>query len=136
MPPESQNVAAVRRLLELNRSGQTEPDLSAAVQLWATDCSFESAMGAVEPKTYRGHDDLRLYMEEMASAWASWWMEIEEISEPRPGVVVAVFRAHLVGKDSGVPLDTQRAAVWQVIDGLIHRGRTFLTREEAMDAVG
>jgi ketosteroid isomerase-like protein len=56
--------------------------------------------------------------------------------EPEPNTVVAIFRSRLVGKDSGVALEQQFAAVCVLSEGKLLRFDTYLSPAEALEAVG
>jgi ketosteroid isomerase-like protein len=93
-------------------------------------------MSAVELQTYRGHDGVRRYLSELADSWQEWRQEVEEVFDAGPDTVVAVFRSCVIGKDSGVAVESQRALVCVLSEGRLLRGRVYTSREEALAAVG
>lgn len=130
------NVEIVRRVIAANRSdrSQTTPDDTLA--LFDPECEFTSAMGAVDQRLYRGREGLRRYLQDMEEAWSEWWVEAEEISEPRPGTVLAIIRPHVVAKESGIPLASRRATIYEFSGPMIKDVRNFGTPAEALDAMG
>jgi ketosteroid isomerase-like protein len=131
----SKNVEIVRQLLELNRGDGLDP-VDSILALVDPNCEFTSVMAAVEPQTYRGHDGVRDYLAEMADSWQEWRMEVEEAFDADPDTVLTVFRALVVGKDSGAAVETRRAMVCELSAGKIRRARAYPSREEALHAAG
>jgi ketosteroid isomerase-like protein len=136
-----QNVDVVREAVESHRSDYLEADdrearIEAVLGLWDPSCEFTSVMAAVEPNTYRGHDGLRRYLNDLADSWEEWQNEVEEIFEVGSDTVFATIRSRVVGKGSGAAAESQRAAVFVLSEGKIVRGRTYPSRREALDAVG
>jgi ketosteroid isomerase-like protein len=131
-----ENVEVVQRLIEANRSGDVEASMKTAIALTDPSVELASRMAAVEPDTYRGHDGIRRYFSDMADSWKEWRNEVEEISEAALDTVVATMRASVIGKDSGVPLQTQLYAVWDLSNGKVLRIRVYANRSEALEAVG
>jgi ketosteroid isomerase-like protein len=130
----SHNAEVVRRSLELNRSGDIEELASQQLPLWDPECEFTSVMAAVEPETYRGHDGLRRYLDELTGSWEEWRMEVDDIFDVSSSTVIATFRSHLVGKGSGAAVDARRAMVAELSNGKILRARVYASREEAIEA--
>ena len=63
-------------------------------------------------------------------------MDVEETIEVGPDTVLAVFRSRLVGRESGVTVEARRASVVAFSKGKVVRVTTFVSREEALEAVG
>jgi ketosteroid isomerase-like protein len=130
------NVEVVRRAIEANRSDDMEAAIEALVALSDPQIEYTSVMAAVESNTYRGHDGIRRYVRDLADSWQEWRMQAEEVFGVDPDTVIAVFRTHSVGRDSGVAVESRRAAVFALSEGKIVRGRTYPSREEALEAAG
>jgi ketosteroid isomerase-like protein len=126
----------VRRAIEANRSDDVEAAIDALVALCDPQIEYTSVMTAVESNTYRGHDGIRRYVRDLANSWEEWSIQAEEVFAVEPDEVIAVFRTRTVGRDSGVAVESRRAAVFALSEGKIVRGRTYPSREEALDAVG
>jgi ketosteroid isomerase-like protein len=136
-----ENVDIVREAIESHRSDYLDADdrearIEAVLALWDPTCEFTSVMAAVEPDTYRGHDGLRRYLNDLADSWEEWQNEVEEIFDVGSDTVFATIRSRVIGKGSGATAESQRAAVFVLSKGKIVRGRTFPSRTEALEAVG
>jgi ketosteroid isomerase-like protein len=130
-----ENVEVVRQAIEAN--GSDNPRLGeAAAAFWDSGCVYTSVMAALEPATYHGHDGIRRYLSDLAKRWAEWRTEPEEVFDVDPDTVFASFRFRAVGKDSGVPVEARLASVFVLSQGKLLRGRTYRSREEALEAVG
>jgi ketosteroid isomerase-like protein len=70
----------------------------------------------------------------MADSWQEWRSAAEEFLEVGSDTVVATVRFHGIGKDSGVPVETRVGSVFVLSRGKLLRGRTFPSREEALEA--
>ena len=81
-----------------------------------------------EPDTYRGHDGLRRYINDLAASWEEWQNEVEEIFDVGADTVFATIRSRVIGKGSGATADSRRAAVFVLSKGKIVRGRTYASR--------
>jgi ketosteroid isomerase-like protein len=132
----SENLEVVRRLIEANRSDDLERAIDTAVALCDPGVEFTSVMAAVEPETYHGHDGIRRYFSELAESWDEWRMDLEEVFSADPNTAVAVFRSHLIGKDSRATVGARRAMVCCISQGKLIRGEVYSSREEALRAVG
>ena len=131
-----ENVEVVRQVIESNRSDDLEARMEAALALWDPSCEYTRVTAAVDPQTYRGHDGIRRYLSDMADSWAEWRSEVEDVFEVGPDTVVATIRSRLIGKDSGVPVETRLGVVFVLSQGKILRGQAYPSRQEAFEAVG
>jgi ketosteroid isomerase-like protein len=131
-----ENVELVRQIIDANRSDRLQAAIEAAVALSHPTIEFTSIMAAVSPQTYRGHDGIRRYFNEMADSWEEWRNETEEVFDAGPDMVVVVFRSSVIGKASGVAVETQRAMVCVLSEGKLLRGQVYPSRAEALKAVG
>ena len=131
-----ENVEVVQRLIEANRSGDIDASVQTAIALTDPSLELTSRMAAVEPGTYRGHDGIRRYLSDMAASWEEWRNDVEEISEVARDTVVTTMRTRVIGKGSGVPIETRIYAVWDLSNGKVWRVRNYADRSEALEAVG
>jgi ketosteroid isomerase-like protein len=129
------NVEIVRQAIEANRSDNLEALRESIVAFWDPSCEFTSVMAAVEPETYRGHDGLRRYLNDLVESWGEWRNEVEDVFEAGPNTVVVIFRSHQIGKDSGAAVEARRAMVTVLSGGKLLRARVYPSREEALEAV-
>jgi ketosteroid isomerase-like protein len=132
----SQNVELVRQAIETNRSDDLEARIDPDLPLWDPSCEYTSVIAALEPHTYRGHDGIRRYFSDLADRWAEWRSEAEEVFDMSPDTVFATIRFRAIGKDSGVPIEARLGSVFVLSRGKLLRGRTYPSREEALEAAG
>jgi len=131
-----ENVEVVRQVIAAHRSDDLEAAKEAFLALWDPSCEYIRVTAALEPQTYRGHDGIRRYLSDMADDWEEWQAEADEILDVDQDTVVATFRFRATGKDSGVPVEARLAVMLVLSRGKILRGRTYPSREEAIEAVG
>ena len=84
---------------------------------------------------YRGHAGLATLLDSFWGAFDNHRIEVEECVPVRDSVVVTV---HYYGRGmaSGVDVDLRGWQVWTLRDRRAVRWRTFVTRQEALEAVG
>jgi ketosteroid isomerase-like protein len=110
-------------------------DPDAGVEVCHPEIEFLSVL-AVSGKAYRGHDGIREYFEDIASAWEEWRMQIHRVAAAPDGRVVIVMTMHMRGKGSGATLSEGSAHVWTLRDGKLLRNEPFRSPEEALRYVG
>ena len=110
-------------------------DLDAALALHDPDVEIEPLLGAALGTTYRGHDGLRKWWEELLSAFPDFSAEPLEVRDLGDLVLGALHvRGHGAGSD--VQFDQ---TIWQVgewRDGKLLWFRTYTSEREALEAVG
>jgi ketosteroid isomerase-like protein len=128
MPAE--NERAVRDFAEAINAG--DPD--AAVALSDPEIDFLSVL-AVSGRAYRGHDGVRRYFEDVASAWQEWRVEVHRVDEAPDGRVVIAMTMHFRGKESGAAFSDRTAHVWTLREGKLLRNEPYRDPEQALRAV-
>jgi ketosteroid isomerase-like protein len=83
---------------------------------------------------YRGHEQVRRYVEDWLSTFDDLRLELEEPTEVADRVV-AVVHGHGRGRASGLQLDTRFCQVWSVRSGAVVRMEEYATREQALAEV-
>ncbi|MEA2273806.1 MAG: hypothetical protein QOI98_2514 [Solirubrobacteraceae bacterium] len=131
-----ENVEIVRQVIESNRSDDLEARIEAALALFDPSGEYTPARAAFDSQTYRGHSGIRRYFSDLADSWAEWRSEVEDVVEVGPDTVVATFRFHATGKNSGVPIEARLGAVVVLSHGKVLRGQAYSSPEEALEAVG
>ena len=129
-----ENVEAVRRAFEAFNRG----DLEGFLAEWSRDATYRAAitwMVEGEAGDFVGHDGLR-----------SWWRDLHglyddlrtNLLETRDlgGRVLVVFEIRGRGKGSGMTRTETLAQVVSVRNAKLGEVRDFLTRAEALEAVG
>jgi ketosteroid isomerase-like protein len=126
------NVEIIRRAYEAFEQGQ----LDSVVELWDLDARFVPAMaGAVEDKVYRGPAGLRRYVDELFESFSEVGMDEREFRDFGDRVLV-LYHLSVRGRDSGVSIDQPGAALYELRDGKVVHGRSYLSQREALEAVG
>jgi ketosteroid isomerase-like protein len=128
---ETLNEAPARLFAEAITSGDPE----AAVAVCHPQIEFDSMLG-ISGGLYHGHDGIRRYLEDVASAWDEWRVEVERVSEGPDGRVLIVMTMHARGKVSGVSLAECTAHIWTLGDGKLLRNQPFREPEDALRELG
>jgi ketosteroid isomerase-like protein len=122
---------SVRRLAEaINRR---DPD--AAVEVCDPEVEFLSVL-AVSGRAYRGHDGIREYFDDIASAWHEWRVEMHRVAAAPDGRVAILMTMHMRGKESGAILSQETGHVWTIRNGKLLRNKPFREPEQALREVG
>jgi ketosteroid isomerase-like protein len=124
-------VELVRRIVDaLNRG-----DVDAMLADMHPDfewCPLETSPVA---RVYRGHEQVRRYVDDWLSTFESVRLELEGPTEIADRVVTAVHgRAR--GRGSGLELDNRFCQVWTVRDGMAVAMEEHPDREQALAAIG
>ena len=108
---------------------------------------WDSAFGLVVPEfeftlkqglntgTHRGREDVRLAIEDQASAFDVWIIEPEEFFE-RGDVVVAFVKFRLQPKGSDAEFEIRIGTLWTIRDGKLLSAEGFPERDMALEAAG
>ncbi len=108
-----------------------------AIDDWHPDGEWRPSRGpgGLEAESYKGHDQVRRWFDEVATAWPDF--EVGDLTvEDRGAKVVALCHLHGRGDATGVEIDAPLAHVWELRDGKISRVTSYLSGREAMDAAG
>jgi ketosteroid isomerase-like protein len=110
-------------------------DPEAAVALCDPEIEFLSVL-AVSGRAYRGHDGIRLYFEDIASAWSEWRVEVHRVSKAPDGRVAIVMTMHCRGKESGTALSERTGHIWTLRNGRLWRNEPYREPDEALRVLG
>jgi ketosteroid isomerase-like protein len=113
----------------------TSGDCDAAVALCHPEVEFYSVLG-ISGRAYLGHDGIRQYFDDVASAWREWRVEVERITEGADGRVAIVMTMHASGKGSGATLAERTAHIWTLADGKLLRNEPYREPEQALRDLG
>ena len=114
-------------------------DLDACFMLYHPEC--ESIFAAqlttigIESGSHLRDERIRLqrkYIDE----WEDFRFEPEELIELGRDRLLSIGRMKATGRGSGVPVDTEWAALFTTLDGRVIREQIFLDRGEALKAAG
>jgi ketosteroid isomerase-like protein len=127
-----ENVEVVRRFYDAyNRRAVDE-----LATLVNPDFAFRSVFVAVEGRVYRGADGFSPYFADLAAAWEEFWLEVQDIRDAGDDRVLGLMQVHGRGGTSGVEVDPNIAAVFQLRDGRVSGLSTFMDPAEALEAAG
>ena len=124
------NAEVVREIIDALNSGDVDGVLA------GMDPDFEWRPLEDSPiaGTYRGHEQVRRYVEDWLSTFDIVRVEPEEVSEVDDHVVVVV-RGHGRGRASGVELHSRFCQVWTLRGGRAVRMQEYPTREVGLAAL-
>jgi ketosteroid isomerase-like protein len=110
-------------------------DREAFMALWDEEAEFYPLRAQLEGESYRGHDGLERFLDELAEDFEDVRFEIDQARDAGEQVVgIGRFRAH--GRASGVDLNVPLGVVQRVQRGKIVYIRFFSEPAEALEAAG
>jgi ketosteroid isomerase-like protein len=112
-----------------------EADPEAAVSVCDPEVEFLSVL-AVSGRAYRGHDGIRQYFEDVASAWQEWRVEAHRVAAAPDGRVAIVMTMHFRGKESGAAFSEQTGHVWTLRNGKLLRNQPYRDADQALRELG
>ena len=127
-----ENVEVVERLAPaFNRR-----DLTAFFELLDPDVEWVPLLAVLEGRVYRGHEEVRQWIEDLAMDWEFFEVYYDELHDLGDQVLaLGGWRGR--GRASGVELgDWPATWLLDLQDGKVARLRTFTDRAEAIEAVG
>jgi ketosteroid isomerase-like protein len=123
-----QNVEVVARWAEALRNGNL------GEELWDAELEIANARGWPIEATYRGHDGLRRWWEDLAEAFSDFALEFEEMMPLDDERVLTTQRWVGHFRHTGIPFDGRWASVITVRAGRIVHATGYLTRKQAVSA--
>jgi ketosteroid isomerase-like protein len=124
--------------IELIRRGYADlnrRDVEAWLDAFHPDAEMYDLAGGPEAPARQGHEALREWVETVDGIWEDGRYEPEEFIDAGDFVVVAL-RVRARRRDIRVPVDVPLFQVFEMRDGRIQRGRAYLDKAEALEAVG
>jgi ketosteroid isomerase-like protein len=113
----------------------TSGDRDLALAVCHPEVELDSVLG-ISGRAYRGHDGINEYLDDVASAWEHWTVEVERVEEAADGRVVIVMTMHARGRGSGVTLAARTAHIWTLEDGRLRRNQLYREPEQALRELG
>jgi ketosteroid isomerase-like protein len=113
-------------------------DADAIWVLYDESFEFHSALAALEGESavYRGREDVDRYLDDLDVILSDWQIREHVCVDAGDGRVVLVNRMAGHGRGSGVPVDRDFGVVFQLRDGHLVRGHSYLDPEAALEAAG
>ena len=106
------------------------------LDVWHPEAEFRPAMaGAVEGKVYRGHSEMRHYLNELFESFSEVLVEDREFRDLGDRVLV-LYRLCVQGRDSDLEIDQPGAALYELRDGKILWAASYLSQADALKAAG
>jgi len=124
-----ENVEIIRRAYEdFTRTGDITLDR------YDREFVFEDLPGAPQP-IRRGPDEFQQWARDIREVFGDFVLDPEELIDAGDRVI-AIIRAHVRGRTSGMDFEQPLVVVWTVRDGKVVRGSAFSDRAEALQAAG
>jgi uncharacterized protein len=128
-----ENVEVVRDALDAFADG----GLAAMADFWAADINWRAIEGAPDDVgEMQGAELLRHYFQDWIDTFDNVSNMPEELLDLGDDRVLAVQHATGRAKASGIETELRYAVVYTVRDGRITRGREYIDRAAALEAVG
>lgn len=111
-------------------------DPNTMVDLLADDVEFVPILAALEGRVYRGHDDMRRWLDELSDQWEVFEPSAEEFRDLGKEVL-ALGGWHAKARESGTEV-SYRPAAWvvRIEDSKVVRWRVYTDPTEALEATG
>jgi len=128
-----ENVEIVRR----STDAYNRRDLDGILESWALDAMLDwSNARSFDAGVYRGHGEIRAFMEEFFASWDE--VRIELVYGPvevEDGVLIAENVTYMRGRDA---IEVQARSAWLITirDGVQTSLTLYQTRHEALEAAG
>ena len=125
------NVELVERLIgAFNRR-----DMTAFLDLLDPEVEWVPILGVLEGRVYRGHEDVRQWVDDLVPDWEYFEVSHEELRDLGDRVLIfGHWRAR--GRASGVESEQPGTWLCEIQGGKVVRLRTFTDRAEALADVG
>jgi|SRR5918995_1101302 ketosteroid isomerase-like protein len=128
-----ENVEHVRRSID----AYNRRDLDGLLDHWAPDAVVDwSNSRGFDGGVYRGHDDIRAFLQRFWAAWDEVRIElVDDPVEVEEGLLIAENLAYLRGRDD---IETQARSAWLITirDGKQTSLTLYQTKQEALEAAG
>jgi len=128
-----ENVEIVRR----STDAYNRRDVDGMLALWAQDAVLDwSNARSFEAGVYRGHGEIRAFMEEFFASWDEVRIEfVYGPAEVEDGLVIAENVTYMRGRD-GIEVQARSAWLITIRDGKQTSLTLFQTKQDALEAAG
>jgi hypothetical protein len=133
-----ENVEIVRCADDAFLAGVARGDFGAGFDTGANaeDLEFIAVAESIERRSYRGREGLVEFGQTWTENFERYSLERKELIGGRNGRVFACDWQSEVGRGSGVPVEVESFAVFDLANGKSIRVRMYLDRAEALEAAG
>jgi ketosteroid isomerase-like protein len=126
-----ENVEAVSLIYErLNRG-----DVEGVIELCGDDFLMDMSERVFNPETYRGHDGIRRFCDDVRTAWESYRWTVEE-TRVKGDTVVAMLYCQGQSREGGPTVDWRVAWLWELRRGEAVSVRFYRDQARALEAAG
>ena len=94
---------------------------------------YPAIVGGVEVEPFHGHEGVRKFFADMNEVWIDFEMKPEEFRDLGDHVLV-LSRVSATGR-TGVVIEQTLDGLWEIRKGKLDVGRSYLDRDEALEAV-
>jgi hypothetical protein len=98
------------------------------------DCELTPLLSGVDGRVYQGPDGMAEFFNEWLDSFVPNYedREFEVLDE---NTVLARCRLRIEGRGTGIGMDREIALIAEFEDGLLHRGRVYDSRADAVEAL-
>jgi ketosteroid isomerase-like protein len=122
-----ENVAVIRDVVDAWNRGDVDAMMERATEDFEWHPVLVAEVGA---GAFHGEEGFRKFFDEWKTTWENWDLDVQEL-RPVGHQVIAFTQVHAKGQGSGVELDQPIAQLFELRDGKVCRGQTFLDQQEA-----
>jgi ketosteroid isomerase-like protein len=133
-----ENVEIVRHIDDAFQEGLKHGDFTAgfATGLVSEASEWVAPAEYVEKRSYPGREGFVEFMQTWTEAFDQLSLQRQELIDGGNDRVFGYFTQSAIGKGSGVPIELEFFLVYELEAGLLVRTRSYLSRDEALDAAG
>jgi uncharacterized protein len=124
------DVETIRRGIAALNSG----DVDGMASTLDPDVELVPLRAVLDGTSYRGHEGLRRWMDDMIEDWTRFEIAVDEVRELTPGRLLVRATMRLRGRSSGVALDSPGAWLCDLRGGKVSRIQFFADAESAIAA--
>ena len=135
MTPGSENVDTLRRWSDTYQRAGFEGAAGLVEEIFDPEVEFSPLLAReVERRTYRGHDGVRAFFEELGDTLGDLRYSASEFEVVDDNVILLLTTLSGTGRGSAVPVGQDLALVYEFRDGLVVRFTAYGSRDEAFQA--
>jgi uncharacterized protein len=123
------------KLVGLAHERLNEGDIGGLIALCDRDFELDMSARILNPRTYRGHEGIRRFYDEVSEVWEEFRWEPLRFLDAADKVVV-LLHSHGRGRGSGMEMARDAAMVWTVHEDRVVSVRFYIDQAEALEAAG